>query len=152
MDLALTIGSDTTGGYLQSAPVYNRTYTGSANMYVNSNGTFGRSTSSSERYKKDIENVTDTNLNPYKILDIPVRQFKYNDDNIPVDGKPDDLYIGLIAEEVNKAYPIATEYTEDGQIEMWNIKMLFPALLKIVQDQQKKIEALEEQINNKAVN
>ena len=57
-----------------------------------------------------------------------------------------------IAKEVNKAYPVATEYTEDGQIEMWNIKMLFPALLKIVQDQQKKIEALEEQINNKAVN
>ena len=150
--LAMTIGADSTGEYVQSVPVYTRTYTGAANMYVNSNGTFGRSTASSERYKKDIEDVTNKELNPYKILDIPVRQFRYNEENIPVDGKPDDLYIGLIAEEVNKAYPIATEYTEDGQIEMWNIKMLFPALLKIVQDQQQKIEALEEQINNKAVN
>ena len=79
-------------------------------------------------------------------------QFRYNEENVPVDGKPDDLYIGLIAEEVNKAYPAATEYTEDGQVEMWNIKALFPALLKIVQDQQKEIEALKEQINNKAVN
>ena len=145
-------GSDSTGGYIQSTPVYNRTFTGAANMHITSSGIFGRSTASSERYKKDITDVTNEELDPYKILDIPVRQFKYNEDNIPVDGKPDDLYIGLIAEEVEKAYPIATEYTEDGQAEMWNIKMLFPALLKIVQDQQKKIEALEEQINNKAVN
>jgi hypothetical protein len=117
-------------------------------MYITSSGTFGRSTASSERYKKDITDVTDAELNPYKILDIPVRQFRYNENNIPVDGKPDDLYIGLIAEEVNKAYPTATEYTEDGQVEMWNIKVLFPALLKVVQDQQKEIDALKAEINN----
>lgn len=149
--LAMTIGTDATNAYVQSAPAYARTYTGAANMYITSSGTFGRSTASSERYKKDIENVTNEELNPYKILDIPVRQFRYNEENVPVDGKPDDLYIGLIAEEVNKVYPAATEYTEDGQVEMWNIKVLFPALLKIVQDQQKEIEALKEQITNKVV-
>lgn len=150
--LAMTIGTDATNAYVQSTPVYARTYTGAANMYITSSGTFGRSTASSERYKKDIENVSHQELDPYKILNIPVRQYKYNEDNIPVDAEPDDLYIGLVAEEVAKEYPVAAEYTEDGQIEMWNIKALFPALLKIVQDQQKKIEALEEQINNKAVN
>lgn len=148
----LTISTDATNAYVNSMPVYSRTYTGAANMYVTSSGTFGRSTASSERYKKDIENVSSQELDPYKILNIPVRQYRYNEGNIPVDGKPEDLYIGLVAEEVAKEYPIAAEYTEDGQVEMWNIKMLFPALLKIVQDQQKKIEALEEQINNKAVN
>lgn len=150
--LAMTIGTDATNAYIQSVPAYARTYTGAANMYITSSGTFGRSTASSERYKKDIENIKNEDLDPYKILNIPVRQYRYNQDNIPVDGKPEDLYIGLIAEEVAKEYPIAAEYTEDGQIEMWNIKMLFPALLKIVQDQQKKIETLEKQINNKAVN
>lgn len=148
----LVLGTDATNAYVQSAPAYARTYTGAANMYITSSGTFGRSTASSERYKKDIENVVNEELDPYKILNIPVRQYRYNEENIPVDGKPEDLYIGLVAEEVAKEYPIAAEYTEDGQIEMWNIKALFPALLKIVQDQQKKIEALEEQINNKAVN
>ncbi len=146
--LAMTIGTDATNAYVQSAPVYARTYTGAANMYVTSSGTFGRSTSSSERYKKDIENVNNEELNPYKILDIPVRQFRYNEDNVPIDGKLDDLYIGLIAEEVNQHFPVATEYTEDGQIDMWNIKVLFPALLKVVQDQQKEIDALKAEINN----
>ena len=144
----LRTGIDTTSTYVQSLPTYNRTYTNAANIYITTAGTFGRSTASSERYKKDIEDVSNEDLNPYKILDIPVRQFRYNEENVPVDGKPDDLYIGLIAEEVNEVYPIATEYTEDGQIEMWNIKMLFPALLKIVQDQQKEIDALKAEINN----
>jgi hypothetical protein len=147
----LTIGTDATNAYINSMPVYSRTYTGAANMYITGSGTFGRSTASSERYKKDIESVKDEKLDPYKILNIPVRQYRYNEDNIPVDGKPEDLYIGLVAEEVAKEYPIAAEYTEDGQVEMWNIKMLFPALLKIVQDQQKEIETLKGQINNKAV-
>lgn len=149
---ALVIGKDSTGGYIQSSPTYSRTTASSANVNINSSGTFIRSTASSARYKTEIADISSEELDPYKILNIPVRQFKYNEDNIPIDRKPDDLYIGLIAEEVNEVYPIATEYTEDGQIEMWNIKMLFPALLKIVQDQQKEIEALKEQINNKAVN
>lgn len=149
--LAMTIGTDATGAYIQSAPVYNRTFANAANVYINSSGTFGRATASSERYKKDIEDVTNEELDPYKILDIPIRQFRYNENNVPVDRQPDDLYIGLIAEEVEKVYPVAAEYTEDGQVEMWNIKILFPALLKIVQDQQKEIDALKEQINNKVV-
>lgn len=144
----LVVAKDTTGGYIKSNPTYARTYAAAANVYINSSGVLQRSTSSSERYKTDITDVVNEDLNPYKILDIPVRQFKFNEDNIPLDRDPDDIYIGLIAEEVNKAYPAATEYTEDGQVEMWNIKVLFPALLKIVQDQQKEIKVLKEQINN----
>lgn len=102
----------------------------------------------SERYKKDIEDVNNDELNPYKILNIPIKQYRYNEDNIPTDKNPEDLYIGIIAEDVAREYPVAAEYTEDGQVEMWNIKMLFPALLKIVQDQQKTIDALKAEINN----
>lgn len=147
-NLSMTIGEDSTGAYVQSMPVYNRTSSGSPNMYVTSYGTFCRTTSSSERYKTEIADVANEELDPYKILDIPVRQFKYTEDNVPIDRQLDDTYIGLIAEEVNKAYPAATEYTEDGQIEMWNIKVLFPALLKIVQDQQKEIIKLKKKVED----
>ena len=151
-NLAMIIGSDSTGAYLQSSPVYKRTNSNSPNMYVTSDGTFCRSTSSSERYKTDIVDIIDEELDPYKILNIPVRQFKYNEDNVPVDKSIDDLYIGLIAEEVEKAYPAAAEYTEDGQIEMWNIKVIVPAMLKILQDQQKEIEVLKEEIQQLKIN
>jgi hypothetical protein len=146
--LVLKTGKDTTSEYMQSLPTYERTYSASPNVYITSLGTFGRGTSSSQRYKTDIEDVKDSSLNPYKILDIPVRQYKYNQDNVPVNKSVDDLYIGCIAEEVAKAYPIAAEYNEDGQVEMWNIKVIVPAMLKILQDQQKEIQNLKEQLNN----
>lgn len=133
---------------IQSLTTYDRTYDASPNMYITSNGVFGRTTSSSQRYKTDIQDVTDENLNPYKILQIPVRQYKYNKDNIPIGKQEDDVYLGMIAEEVAKVYPAAAEYNEDGQVEMWNIKVIVPALLKIVQDQQKEIQSLKEQLKS----
>lgn len=146
-NLTMTIGEDSTGAYVQSLPSYTRTNSGSPNMHITSYGTFCRTTSSSERYKTNIKDVSDEDLNPYSILNIPVKQFEYNDDNIPSDKKQGDTYIGLIAEDVEKFYPVAAEYNEDGQVEMWNIKVLFPALLKIVQDQQKEIDALKAEID-----
>ena len=146
--LTLRTGKDDTGEFIQSLPTYNRTYAASPNLHITNLGTFGRGTSSSARYKTDIEDVKDDSLNPYNVLNIPVRQFKYNEDNVPVDKDADDIYIGLIAEEVAKTYPAAAEYNEDGQVEMWNIKVIVPAMLKILQDQQKEIESLKEQLNN----
>lgn len=131
---------------IQSAPTYKRTYNAAPNMYIASDGTFARSTSSSQRYKTNIENVSNDMLDPYRILNIPVRQYKYDSDNIPVNMNANDVYIGLIAEEVEKAYPAAAEYNEDGQVEMWNIQVIVPAMLKIIQDQQKEIQDLKEQI------
>ena len=145
--LTLRVGSDTTSEYVESDITYNRTYDGSPNMYITSNGVFGRSTSSSQRYKTDIENVKDDGLNPYNILNIPIRQYKYNEDNIPIGKDSNNIYIGMIAEEVAKAYPAAAEYDEDGQVEMWNIKVIVPAMLKIIQDQQKEISELKQKVD-----
>lgn len=138
--------SDSTSTCLKSMPTYDRTYSSSPNMYITSNGVFGRSSSSSARYKTDITDVKDSVLNPYQILDIPVRQYKYNSEHIPVGKDADDLYIGIIAEEAASAYPAAAEYNEDGEVEMWNVKVIVPAMLKILQDQQKEIKDLKEQL------
>lgn len=144
--LIASFHQDSNGGLIQSAVTRARTDTASPNVVILSNGTFARSTSSSRRYKTDIQDVNDCFLNPYNVLDIPVRQFRYNKDNVPMNGKLDDLYIGFIAEEVEEFYPAAAEYTEDGQVEMWNIKVIVPAMLKIIQDQQKEICELKESI------
>jgi hypothetical protein len=139
-------GHDETSEFIRSAPTYERTYNSSPNVYITSSGTFGRSSSSSKRYKTDICDVKDAALNPYRVLDIPVRQYKYNSENIPVGKDADDLYIGIIAEEAAMAFPAAAEYNEDGEVEMWNVKVIVPAMLKILQDQQKEIKDLKEQL------
>lgn len=147
-ELTLRAGKDETSKYIKSTPTYNRTYNGSSNMYITENGVFGRSTSSSMRYKTNIIDVTNEDLDPYRILQIPVRQYQYVEPHVPIGTQADDVYIGLIAEEVASAYPVAAEYTDNGQVEMWNIKVLFPALLKIVQDQQIEINNLKNIITN----
>lgn len=143
----LITGKDATGGYVQSSPTRARSYSGAGNMYITSAGTFGYTASSSKRYKKDIEDISDKDLDPYKILNIPIKQYRYNEDNVPIDKQPNDLYVGLIAEDVEKEYPIAAEYNENGQVETWNIKVIVPAMLKIIQDQQKEIDTLKEELD-----
>ena len=144
----LRVAEDTTSAFVQSLPTYNRTYSQTPNMYITSTGAFGRGTSSSQRYKQDIASVTDAALDPHAILNIPVRQYRYKPEHAPLDKSADEIYIGFIAEEVAKAYPPAAEYNENGEVEMWNMKILFPALVAIVQEQQQEIDKLKKAIAN----
>lgn len=140
----------TAGAYISG--VYNVTSTSAANMFINSGSKVYRSTASSERYKKDIQEIQSEDLNPNKLYDLSVKEFKFKDEYINSDDiRHDKLVPGFIAEEVAEIYPIACEY-DGNKPEDWNVRFMIPAMLKLIQDQKKEIEALKEQINNKAVN
>jgi hypothetical protein len=103
---------------------------------------------SSKRYKHDITTEIDEKLNPHNLYNLDVVQFKYNTDFID-DGEK--LHIGFIAEDVDKVYPVATEYSEpdeDGNVtvENWLPREIIPAMLKLIQEQNKKINELEERL------
>lgn len=132
---------------INSQPTADNTTSASPNMYVTSNGYFARSTSSSKRYKTDIKEVENEELDVNKLLDIPVRQFKYKEDYI---SKEDKRYnkdiIGFIVEEIEKVYPLAIDYNEDGTPEMWNSQIMIPAMLGLIQNLSNKINKLEDKI------
>ncbi len=122
-----------------------------ANMYWNpDNGYIYKSTTgSSKRYKHDITTELDEKLDPYNLYNLDIVQFKYNKDFID-DGEA--LHIGFIAEDVEKVYPVATEYSEpdeDGNttVENWFPREIIPAMLKLIQEQKKQIDSLEERIS-----
>jgi hypothetical protein len=108
------------------------------------NGLTRRSTASSLRYKENVVDIrTIPDLDPRKLLDIPVRAFKYKTDYL--DGNDDRagaLLPGFIAEEVAQTYPIAADLVE-GQVESWNDRYVVPALLALVQDLESRIKTLE---------
>lgn len=132
--------------------IYNNTSTSTANIFINSNEMVYRASSSSNRYKIDIQDIQSENLRPERLYDLPVREFKYKEGYLAKDdSRINTLVPGFIAEEVAEVYPIACEYDGDNP-ENWNIRFIVPAMLKLIQDQKKEIEALKEQINNKAVN
>ena len=124
---------------------YHQTTASAANGYVNaSTGLIARSTASSQRYKEDIVNLVDVpELSPFKLLELPVRAFRFKDGYLTKgDDREGMLVPGFVAEEVDAIYPAAADYNA-GQVETWNDRMIVPALLALIQDQEARIKALE---------
>lgn len=139
--------SDTTSRYIGSYVVYNRTYTNAANMYITSNGVIGRSTSSSQRYKRDIVLADISDLKC--LYDLPIKKFKYKNDYIAADDELYDKYLyGFIVEDLESILPCAVQHTndEDGAVipEMWNSNIIVPSLLKLIQDLNTRLKNIEE--------
>jgi hypothetical protein len=120
--------------------------TSAANGYwVSSSGRMTYTTASSQRYKHDIVDlISIPEYNPKKLLDLPVRAFRYNEGYVtPTDDRADVLLPGFIAEEVDAIYPIACDYSETNGPESWNDRILLPAMLSLIQDQEARIKTLE---------
>lgn len=118
--------------------------TSAANGYwVSSSGRMTYTTASSQRYKHDITPLKDVpEMVPTKLLDLPVRAFRYNADYVtPTDDRAEMLIPGFIAEEVDAIYPIAADY-ENGQINSWNERMIIPGMLSLIQDLYKEVQIL----------
>jgi hypothetical protein len=82
--------------------------------------------------------------NPNNILNIDVVQFKFNNDYLSEnDPNYDKFVIGLIAEDVFEKYPLAADLDDNGIAENWNPRFLIPAMLKVIQNLEKRIALLE---------
>jgi hypothetical protein len=139
----VNLGTTTTSVY--SDAIRSFTTLSAANVFINSSsGIMARSTASSQRYKHDIVNLTDVpELNPKALYDLPVRAFRFNENYLTsTDDRAEILVPGFIAEEMDAIYPAAVDYN-DGQVETWNDRMLVPALLALIQDQDARLKILE---------
>lgn len=139
-------GSDSTSRFIGSYMAYNRTYSSAANMYVTSNGLFGRSTSSSQRYKEDI---TVADLSCFSgLYNLPVKKFKYKSGYLCGEDERCGQYLyGFVVEDLVDVLPCAVEHITDENgnsvPEMWNSNIIIPALLKLIQDLNTRLTALE---------
>lgn len=117
---------------------------GTPNIRQESDGYLRYTSSSSSKYKHNIVDInTVAELDPYKLLNIPVRAFKYNDDYLNEgDQRFDTLIPGFIAEEVHDVYPIAVDF-RGGEPETWASNYVVPAMLALIQDFAKRLDALE---------
>ena len=97
--------------------------------------------SSSRRYKNHVCDM------PFdyakKILDIMPVLFRYKDgylaDGDECEGKD---VPGFYAEDVEKCFPLGVYHNADGSVENWKPDRLIPAMLRVIQEQQKEIDYL----------
>lgn len=138
-DSQMKIDSD---GMIKSEYTYNTVGASDANVHVTSSGILTRTGSSSRRYKTD-ESVDLGAFDPEALLRLPVKVFKYKPGYLKEDDPQNGQFtIGFIVEDMEKTYPYAVQY-ENGLPEMWNSKVIIPAMLKLIQRQEERIKKLE---------
>lgn len=121
---------------VQSKLIYDATTSTAANVVVGSTGILYRYASSSKRYKEAITEKLSDSLDPNKLYNLPVVEYVYKDGYLhESDLRYKQKFIGFIAENVDDIYPLATNYNEDGSVESWNVNIIVPAMLKLIQDQ-----------------
>ena len=119
------------------------------NVQVGSTGKLGYD-GSSRRFKYDIQPIQ-PELDPHKILNIEVVQFKYKPE---YDDPESERYLedvpGFIAEQVNEFYPIIVDHSVDEsgvmQCDSWNERYLIPPMLSLIQEQHSEIEDLKAKV------
>lgn len=118
-------------------------------LYCSTNSGIVGTDSSSKRYKNSIADVTDEMLDPKRLYDLPVRQFKWNEGHFDAAEGYDygTVNIGFIAEEVAEFYPYATVLSKDGDIESWEVRRILPAMLSLIQEQKKMIDDLTDRVS-----
>ena len=100
--------------------------------------------SSSRRYKHDIEPLKDASLDPHKLYDLVPKQFVFNDSTeIQYNDMKGKTLPGFIAEEVDEIYPAATIHDGFGRIENWDERRIIPGMLVLIKEQNERIKALE---------
>jgi len=121
-------------GYMFSSPTYNNLWAGySANTYVAGDGSFGRTTPSSIRYKENINDWSGNGLDT--ILALKPKTFKYKKDYCD---SPDNIdFLGLIAEEVAEVSPYLAQYENPdrtGLVENVRYDTIVVPLIKAIQE------------------
>jgi hypothetical protein len=143
-----TTGVVVSGDFFSLTNFYNQdttTTANAANTWMSAtNGLTRRSTASSLRYKDNVVDLrTVADIDPKKLLDVPVRAFSYKTDYLDAaDDRAGLMLPGFIAEEVAEIYPIAADKV-DGVIESWNDRFVVPGMLALIQDLHARVETLE---------
>lgn len=122
-----------------------RASSGTVPLAVNSSGMV-TTTSSSERYKENITESLDDDLQPEKLYQLPVKQYNYKEEYKDSELVP-GTQIGITAEDVAEIYPNAAIYNDEGQPESWHERIMIPAMLKLIQDQKKEIDDLKSRLD-----
>lgn len=118
---------------------------GTVPLVVNTSGVI-TTASSSARYKENVKPLEDRSLDPIGLYDVQVSQYNYKPecrDKELVGG----TQIGLVAEDLAQHYPNAVIYDEDGRPESWQDRIMIPAMLKLIQDQKKQLDALQAEVD-----
>ena len=121
------------------------------NLYINGDDVvyWANEGGSSRKIKRDIEPISESELDPERLYDVEVVQFKYKDDFLDEDDENRDRILpGFIVEDLDQIYPAAVQKdSEESRFWTWSPYRMIPAMLKLIQDQHEEIEDLKRRLS-----
>lgn len=124
------------------------------NLYLTTAGIcyYANEASSSRKIKRDIEPIKDEIIDPVKLYDAEVVQFRYKDEHLDADDPNKGVLLpGFIVEDLEKIYPAAVQKDEEDPDESkhwtWSPYKLIPPMLKLIQDQKQEINGLRAELD-----
>ncbi|MGX7065961.1 gp58-like protein [Vagococcus fluvialis] len=138
-------GSNVNGGrVIQSKAIYNRTYSGPANMIIYDTGTIGRTTSA-RKYKLEIETASSVIDNAKEVLSINPKS--WYDKGEVLDGVASNRYFGFIADEFDElGLNEVVIYNDHGEVESLAYDRITMYHNAILSDHEKEIKTLKQKI------
>ena len=104
--------------------------------------------SSSKRYKHDVGILKCKELDPHRLLVLPVKEFIYNSDHpLQYEDMDGQLLPGFIAEDIEEIYPSAVIHDLEGNVESWDERRIIPGMLSLIQEQHKDIINLKKELS-----
>lgn len=124
------------------------------NLYLTTAGIcyYANEASSSRKIKRDIEPIKDEGIDPVKLYDAEVVQFRYKDEYLDKDDPNKGVLLpGFIVEDLEKIYSAAVQKDEENPEESknwtWSPYKLIPPMLKLIQDQKQEIDGLRAELD-----
>lgn len=96
------------------------------------------------RLKQDITSLDGFNVSD-KIREVGVIKYKYTEELSKGADYPDQVYLGVVAQDLEKSFPEAVKTDENG-FKAVSVNSLTAILLQAVKDQQKQIDELKKEI------
>lgn len=138
----IEVSQDSTGNRVHSIDIYNRRYSGAANVYVTSSGTLGLSTSA-RKYKRNIEVIEKEYAYNFFENATPV----YYKSKNTADKNTHYSYYGYIADDIALIEPRLVQFNKDNEPESFNYDRV-PALLHVVMKFEKeRLDQVEKNLN-----
>jgi hypothetical protein len=139
----IRIGSGHTATYL--AGVWNQTASGGTEVFVNSDGKLGTSTSS-RRFKEDNRDVGEASRALYDLRPVSFRYRRELAGDAATRRDESPLEYGLVAEEVAEVMPELVVRDDQGRPSVVRYHLLVPLLLQELQRQEATLERQEREI------
>lgn len=128
--------------------VYGNTISGDANLGITSTGYVGRTSGSSKKFKDDIRDIQDKEIDAHKLYNVRPRQFRYKENYLSKkDCRYKKLIPGFIIEELEEDYPIVVDYDEKGTPENWSARPLIPPIILLLQEHKKELDDIKNKLN-----